>query len=137
MKAMSRLLSRDDYKLVRRFLTVALGRHGVLLLLTAVGAPVLLTIADLGIAALLVMFLKQLGLAAPAQPAWLPSELANAGWMTALECLPALVGIQELLHVAAYQCKILLTEGVHLPHASFCQHAFLAFSFNGARPAIA
>lgn len=114
MKALGGLLSRDDYKLVRRFLTVALGRRGVLLLLAAVGAPFLLTIADLGIAALLVLFLKQLGLTAPAQPAWLPSALANAGWMSVWGCLLALVGIQSLLHVAAYQCKILLTEGVHL-----------------------
>lgn len=114
MKALGGLLSRDDYKLTRRFLTVALGQRGALLLLAAVGAPFLLTIADLGIAALLVLFLKQLGLTAPAQPAWLPSPLANAGWMSVWGCLLALVGIQSLLHVAAYQAKILLTEGVHL-----------------------
>lgn len=108
------LIPRDDIKRFRHFLSVVLGRRGAALLAAAVGAPFLLTVADLGIAALLVLFLKQLGLSVPSPPAWMPSLFADAGWMAVWGCLLALVGLQSLLHVAAYQCKIYLTEGVHL-----------------------
>ena len=98
----------------RRFLAATLGRRDLPLLVVAVAAPFLLTGADVGIAALLLSFLWALGLTTIAAPTGVSGTLAAVGPLAVWGGLLGLVALQGLLHVAAYQSKIVLTERVHL-----------------------
>src|SRR5262245_5668561 len=109
-RTMSAALDRAG---VRRFVRVALGGRGAILLAVAIGAPFLLTLADLATAALLVLFLRTLGLATVDAPRWLPGWLVNGGPVVVWAVLLGLVAAQGLLHVVGYQSKIVLSEGTH------------------------
>jgi ABC-type multidrug transport system fused ATPase/permease subunit len=74
-------------------------------------APFLLTVADLAIASLLLLFIRSLGLATTELPGGLPAALAEAGPAAVWVALVGLVSLQGLLFVLAYQSRTLLSEG--------------------------
>lgn len=78
------------------------------------GAPLLLTVVDVGIASLLLLVLRGLGLTVGGEPLFTPALVARAGPAGVWGGLFALVALQGLLHVAAFQSKYLLTEGAQL-----------------------
>jgi len=79
-----------------------------------VGAPLLLTVVDVGIACLLLLFLRGLGLPVGGDPLFMPAFVARTGPAGIWGGLFALVALQGLLHVAAFHSKYLLTEGAQL-----------------------